>query len=184
MPWPILAPFNFSVPDTAYLDVKIEGNQSAFCLYTLNEFDEVEKIYSDFSGNNYSIDAGSKKIHFKSSPGNGSSSKYVGGFEIMVKDWEQLDAIVAKIEKKVEFIPSPYDELLKVSSIKENQRDIFVWLDFLDINVVIILVLMILIGIMLKTIVRRAAIFLPPPPIRVAHQICTSLTLMGHPPIT
>ena len=33
------------------------------------------------------------------------------------------------------------------TSIKNNQREIFVWLDFLDINVVIILVLMILIGI-------------------------------------
>ena len=47
----------------------------------------------------------------------------------------------------VEFVPTPYNEVLSASSIKENQRDIFVWLDFLDINVVIILSLMILIGI-------------------------------------
>jgi lipoprotein-releasing system permease protein len=36
---------------------------------------------------------------------------------------------------------------LKVSSIMDNQNDIFVWLGFLDINVFIILTLMLIIGI-------------------------------------
>lgn len=35
----------------------------------------------------------------------------------------------------------------RVRTIKEEQREIFLWLDFLDLNVLIILVLMILIGI-------------------------------------
>ena len=47
----------------------------------------------------------------------------------------------------IDFIPNEYDEVLKTTSIKNNQREIFVWLGFLDINVIIILVLMVLIGI-------------------------------------
>jgi lipoprotein-releasing system permease protein len=37
--------------------------------------------------------------------------------------------------------------MLKTTSIRKNQNDIFTWLEFLDINVVIILTLMILIGV-------------------------------------
>ncbi len=47
----------------------------------------------------------------------------------------------------IDFIPNEFDEVLKTTSIKNNQREIFVWLGFLDINVIIILVLMVLIGI-------------------------------------
>ena len=47
----------------------------------------------------------------------------------------------------VSFKPDERGQLLKVSSILENESDIFVWLSFLDINVWIILTLMILIGI-------------------------------------
>ena len=43
--------------------------------------------------------------------------------------------------------PTPFGELLKSTNIMENQPDIFMWLGFLDINVIIILTLMILIGI-------------------------------------
>ena len=44
-------------------------------------------------------------------------------------------------------ILTPNGEVLKATSIIENEPDIFVWLGFLDVNVIIILVLMILIGI-------------------------------------
>ena len=71
----------------------------------------------------------------------------MGGFEITVADWEQLDAVIKRTSKLTDFIPTEYDEMLKTTSIRENQNDIFVWLEFLDINVVIILTLMILIGV-------------------------------------
>lgn len=136
-----------SLPDTAYLKISIKGKGMSFCEYQLNNLGEVHKEYSDPNGLNFSIDAGEKTLNFESIPGKGSSHKYIGGFEINVTDWDRLDEIVAQVKKKVDFIPTPYDELIKTTSIKDNQRDIFVWLDFLDLNVIIILVLMILIGI-------------------------------------
>ncbi len=136
-----------SIPDTAYMHIRIKGNAYTPCYIPLDDLGEVERTYSDNSGLRYTIQAGEKTLEFESIPGIGSSSHYVGGFELTVNDWDQLDATVAKIRKKVDFIPTPFDELLKTTSIRDNERDIFVWLDFLDLNVVIILVLMILIGI-------------------------------------
>lgn len=136
-----------SLPDTAYLAIKIKGKGFSYCVYQLNDFQELSKNYLDQSGLHFSIDAGEKILEFTSTPGKGSGHNYIGGFEVNIKNWSDLDAIVAKVKKKVDFIPTPYDELLKTTSIKDNQRDIFVWLDFLDLNVIIILVLMILIGI-------------------------------------
>lgn len=136
-----------SLPDTAYLKISIKGKGMSFCEYQLNNLGEVNKEYTDPSGLKFTIEAGEKTLVFESSPGKGSSHNYVGGFEVNVTDWDRLDGIVAQVKKKVDFIPTPYDELLKTTSIKDNQKDIFVWLDFLDLNVIIILVLMILIGI-------------------------------------
>ena len=136
-----------NIPDTAYLHIRIEGNAYTPCDVALDDFEEVKRNYLSEDGTKYSIDAGQKTLFFESIPGKGSSHNYVGGFEITVKDWNSLDAVVESTSKKVDFLPTPYDELLKTSSIKENQRDIFVWLDFLDINVIIILTLMVLIGI-------------------------------------
>ena len=136
-----------SLADTAYLSIRVEGSRSASCCIELNAMNEVDRFYTSADGLKYTISAGDKKFYFESTPGKGSSSNYVGGFEITVKDWAMLDAVVDATKKKVDFIPTPYDELLKTTSIKDNQRDIFVWLDFLDLNVIIILVLMVLIGI-------------------------------------
>ena len=136
-----------SIPDTAYLHVKINGTAYSPCDIALNEFGEIDRTYLNELGTEYSIEAGQKELIFESVPGGGSSSNYVGGFEITVKNWETLEQVAAAARKKLSFIPTPYGEQLKVSSIMENQRDIFVWLDFLDINVIIILTLMVLIGI-------------------------------------
>jgi len=136
-----------SIPDTAYLKISIKGNAYSPCDFILNDFDEIERTYLNDDGSKFSIQAGQKTIIFEVTNGKGSSDKYVGGFEIMLNDWSQLDEVFTRVKKKIDFIPTKYDELLKTTSIMENQKDIFVWLDFLDINVVIILALMILIGI-------------------------------------
>jgi lipoprotein-releasing system permease protein len=65
----------------------------------------------------------------------------------MLNNWNELDEVIARIKKKIDFIPTSNNELLKTTSIKDNQEDIFVWLGFLDVNVFIILGLMVLIGI-------------------------------------
>jgi lipoprotein-releasing system permease protein len=47
----------------------------------------------------------------------------------------------------VELIPDESGAMLEVNSIKDTEKELFLWLGFLDINVLIILVLMLLIGI-------------------------------------
>jgi lipoprotein-releasing system permease protein len=136
-----------AIPDTAYIKVTVEGDPYGDCNFEMDENGELKRTYLNQTGSKFSLKALSKTVTFEMIEGNGSSHNYVGGFEINVKNWGDLDAITRGIEKKVEFIPTPYNEMLQVTSIKDNQRDIFVWLGFLDINVIIILSLMIIIGI-------------------------------------
>lgn len=136
-----------AIPDTAYIKVTVEGDPYGECDFEMDENGELKRTYLNQTGSEFSLKASSKTVTFEMIQGNGSSHNYVGGFEVNVKNWDDLDAVTGDIEKKVEFIPTPYNEILKVTSIKDNQRDIFVWLGFLDINVIIILSLMIIIGV-------------------------------------
>lgn len=136
-----------TIADTARLKITIKGNKNATNDFKCNSLGELEKIYSDDFGLKYSIIAGDKEVFFEHENGTGSYQNYVGGFELTVKNWEDMEAVTKLVKKQVEFIPTSYEETLKVTSILENESDIFVWLSFLDLNVVIILVLMILIGI-------------------------------------
>lgn len=136
-----------SLPDTAYVKISVRGDTQSSCDFEVNESGEIKRTYLNQSGTKFSIKGPRKEITFEFIPGKGSSTYYVGGFEIGLHDWTALDEVHRNVKKMVEFVPTPYNEVLSASSIKENQRDIFVWLDFLDINVVIILSLMILIGI-------------------------------------
>lgn len=136
-----------TIPDTAYLKVTVKGDPYSYCDFELNELGELKRTYLNSTGTKYSIKASNKTVTFEIIPGKGSYQNYVGGFEVNLKNWDDLDAVFAKIDKKIRFIPTEYGEQLRATNIKENQRDIFVWLGFLDINVIIILTLMIVIGI-------------------------------------
>ena len=136
-----------AIPDTAYLKITVEGTGFSPCDFEHNELGELKRNYLADDGSKFSIQAGHKNIIFEFIEGRGSAHNYVGGFEVMIKDWEQLDAVVNRTSNRIDLAPTKYNELLKTTSIRENQHDIFVWLEFLDINVVIILTLMILIGI-------------------------------------
>ena len=135
------------IPDTAYVKLTIKGNPYSPCDFKTDATGEIVREYLNETGTRFAIHASNKSIIFEFTAGKGSSEYYVSGFEVNVTDWDQLDAVQNAIKKQVEFFPSPYGEQLKVTSIKENESEIFVWLGFLDINVVIILVLMIIIGI-------------------------------------
>lgn len=134
-------------PDTAYLSIKVKGEGRTPCNFPLSETGEIIRHYSDPSGLNYSIKTKEKEVFFASTPGKGSAEKYVGGFEINFKEWNEIDKDVRNLKEQLTFMPTEHGELVQVSSIKENQEEIFLWLDFLDLNVLIILVLMIVIGI-------------------------------------
>jgi len=133
-----------TIPDTATIDIKVRN-----AVKPISGVDLVDGIvnrkYIDSEGYIFEIQVGDKIVKFIKHDGKGSFSKYVGAFECMVHDWENLESDVSYLRKKVLRGQNMID--LKVSSIIDNQNDIFVWLGFLDINVFIILTLMLIIGI-------------------------------------
>lgn len=136
-----------SIPDTAYLKINIEGTAFSTCDFKLNKEKELIKTYLSEDGTKFSIQATEKKVIFEIKDGKGSSTNYVGGFELSVRNWNELQSITADLDKKYGTFPNEHDEILNVQSVMDTENDIFVWLGFLDLNVVIILTLMILIGI-------------------------------------
>lgn len=134
-------------PDTAYLHLKIKGNGQTPCTFQKDGEGNLIRNFQDKDGLRFSLKSDQKEVFFHSIPGKGSAEKYVGGFELNFKNWDELDASLKQVQEQLTFVPTEHGELVQVSSIKENQEEIFMWLDFLDLNVLIILVLMILIGI-------------------------------------
>ncbi len=136
-----------TIPDTAYISIKVKKNTGGICDFELNEVSKLDRHYINDDPYHFELRSPTKTIEIHITPGKGSSENYVGGFELMVKNWEELEPTLASVSGLVDLKPTPFDEILMTSSIIENQRDIFVWLGFLDLNVIIILVLMVLIGI-------------------------------------
>lgn len=135
-----------AIPDTAYLRIHISGNRFSACHFRLAADQTLQRTYTDDEGFAYTLDAGDKTLAFTSVPGKGSSSNYIGSYELMVDDWDHLDALKRKLSKIVLF-SSPSKAQLQVKSIKDQQNELFVWLGFLDLNMAIILLLMLIIGI-------------------------------------
>ncbi len=136
-----------TIPDTAYMKITVEKGGELRCYFSVNKEGTIEKKYLNENGTKFEVSDGTKRLIIETTDGKGSSQNYVSGFEIMVYNWGELDEVLARTKKRVERILMPNGEVLKATSIIENEPDIFVWLGFLDLNVIIILVLMILIGI-------------------------------------
>lgn len=136
-----------TLPDSAELRIRITGNKQATNDFEKNELGELIRHYDDTIGLRYHINASGKTVHVEHVNGFGTYHQYIGGFEINVRNWDQLEQVTHDTKRIVEFIPTANNEQLQVTSILDNEADIFVWLSFLDLNVAIILVLMIFIGI-------------------------------------
>jgi lipoprotein-releasing system permease protein len=136
-----------TIPDTAYLSIKVIGDTEHFCKFSTDEHQEIKKKYLDEAGTKFSVTCGERTILFEQINGKGSHQNYVSGFEVAVDNWEKLGEVVQQLKREVGILPTSQQEELRVSSIIENQNDLFVWLGFLDLNVYIILILMIVIGI-------------------------------------
>jgi lipoprotein-releasing system permease protein len=121
-------------------------NRATTCQFLL-ENDAIQRTFLDEVGNHFTILTKGSAIECQQIDGNGTSNKFVGGFEVNVNQWEDLPEIVAKLKKRFDLIPTKNNEQLSVKSIIESENDIFIWLGFLDLNVLIIVVLMLLIGI-------------------------------------
>jgi lipoprotein-releasing system permease protein len=69
----------------------------------------------------------------------GSEKYYVGGYEVLISDYEKLSLINDEIFKNIPFF-------LRCQDVQSRSPEIFSWLDMLDINVIIIMALMIIIS--------------------------------------
>ena len=76
-----------------------------------------------------------------------NSFNYVSGFEVQIDSWVELENQYKNIAEIIELEPNEHSELLRVVNILESENEIFSWLSFLDTNVLIIIVLMLIIGI-------------------------------------
>ena len=123
-----------SIADTAWLDVKVKSLDGK-CVTNVGEF-EYESLNDStrkYIGNNGEI------ITTLRTTG-GSMKDYVGGYEIFIKDFENLN------EKEIE-ISQLSNPFLKISKITDLQSEIFGWLNVLDTNAIIIIVLMIMVAV-------------------------------------
>lgn len=136
-----------SIPDTAYLHVKVTGNKHLPCFAETTESGEIIKEYLNDSGSKFAVNIkGGKRVEFEYIDGKGSFENYVGGYEVKVSDFNDLKEITDNLKIEI-YYQNPDDDVhYQVQPIIEEQRDIFLWLDFLDLNVIIIIVLMMLIG--------------------------------------
>jgi len=73
-----------------------------------------------------------------------SEQSYIGGYEILMSDYDQLIAANENIQRAIPFY-------LNAAKITDRNPDIFAWLEMLDMNVYIIIILMIIISIINMT---------------------------------
>ncbi len=85
-------------------------------------------------------------LRFAFTDGLGTGAQFVSGFEVGVRDFSALAQIEKQLKDAVEMRPVNA-HLLQVTNIQDTEADLFSWLHFLDFNVLIIIVLMLLIGI-------------------------------------
>ncbi len=74
---------------------------------------------------------------------NGWQPEQCSGAEVQVNDFEQLDAAALNILNKVKGKTDRYGDSYSTATIMEQNPQIFSWLDLMDLNVWIILVLMV-----------------------------------------
>lgn len=77
---------------------------------------------------------------------NGWEDTQVSGFEIFIDDFDNLDAMYLAVREAVGYNISEEETNFKVSSIRTRNPQIFDWLNFQDINVIIIIFLMLVVA--------------------------------------
>jgi lipoprotein-releasing system permease protein len=118
-----------SVPDTAYFNILVDST----CDCT------PELLASQPFKYNNSTDISTPFGQVLIVNGKGTQHLYTGGFEVNLNRWEDLKKLNTTIYEEI-----PYD--LKTSEITEMHKDIFAWLDLLDLNIIIIIVLVLIVS--------------------------------------
>jgi len=116
-----------SIPDTASALIQVDSvcgcNTETLKLIKFKSENEIEMPFG--------------KIEI--SQGTGTHKFYTGGFEIILEDWDELDNMDEIIDLN---IPGQ----LTTKKITEMHPDIFAWLNFLDINILIIISLILVVS--------------------------------------
>ncbi len=77
---------------------------------------------------------------------NGWTDDQVSGFEIFIYDFDKLDALTMAVRDAIGYRLTEEDTKYKVTNIRTKYPQIFDWLNFQDINVIIIIILMLVVA--------------------------------------
>ena len=137
---------NKSIPlDTSFITFNCKGKQ----IDILDLKRELNGNISrqDISTNSFLLFSNNQDIEVSIRAGKGTYADFVTGYEIQINNWEDLKGIEGNVKSAIEMKPTKHNELLQIQNILDTEGDLFAWLSFLDYNVIIIVVLMLLIGI-------------------------------------
>ncbi|OFY66139.1 MAG: ABC transporter permease [Bacteroidetes bacterium RBG_13_43_22] len=70
----------------------------------------------------------------------------ISGFEIFIKDFDRLDEMTGAVQDAIGYRFLEDDEQFKVTNIRMKYPQIFDWLNFQDVNVIIIIMLMLIVA--------------------------------------
>lgn len=136
---------NNAIPDTAYLHISVSGTETLPCY--LPKGKRISFEYLNETGTEFAVNfKGGKRYTFHYEDGKGTHHNYIGGYELITTDFNQLEAAIKEVKQKLNFGTTTDGTNYRARTIIEDQQEIFLWLGFLDLNVLIILSLMILVS--------------------------------------
>jgi lipoprotein-releasing system permease protein len=77
---------------------------------------------------------------------NGWKEDQVSGFEIFIDDFDKLDEMTSEVRDAVGYKITEDDAKFKVTNIRIRYPQIFDWLNFQDVNVIVIILLMLIVA--------------------------------------
>ncbi len=77
---------------------------------------------------------------------NGWKDDQVSGFEVYIRDFDKLDEMTVAVRDAIGYKMTEDDAKFKVTNIRMRYPQIFDWLNFQDINVIIIILLMLIVA--------------------------------------
>jgi lipoprotein-releasing system permease protein len=77
---------------------------------------------------------------------NGWDDDQISGFEVFINDFDKLDEMTAAVREAVGYRLEQDEEQFKVTNIRMKYPQIFDWLNFQDVNVIIIILLMLIVA--------------------------------------
>ncbi len=100
-----------------------------------------------FENNSFKISGQNKTLTIRCDNPSYKEGAYISGYEIGLTDFSNLEGKAEQLRNQLQLKPDKYGNLVQVTTVKEAESDLFAWLDFLDVNVYIIITLMLLIGV-------------------------------------